>query len=328
MHHTQHASGQQFVNPAHHAYMADPFVFRWDGVYYAVGTGEPAGDRKDGLLFPALFSEDFIRWEGDGGALIPPEPSLGTDFWAPEIAFDNGTFYLYYSVGFGDRGHQLRVATASTPLGPYRDQRPLLDDPSSCQFAIDPHPFRDIDGRWRLFYARDFLDTDRPGTALVTTPLENMVRISPDYKVVARAHHEWQRYQRDRPIYGGVCDWHTLEGPCVVSHQGRYYCLYSGGNWQSESYGLDYVWSDRIEGPYVDDNPGDGPRLLRTIPGLVIGPGHNSVVTGPNGSTQYIAYHAWDAKKTARRLCFDALDWTSEGPRCLGPTWEPKVVDW
>ena len=41
--------------------------------------------------------------------------------------------------------------------------------PPECPFAIDPHPFQDADGRWYLFYATDFLDTEggaRAGTAL------------------------------------------------------------------------------------------------------------------------------------------------------------------
>src|SRR5579871_1359901 len=191
----QHSPGQSFVNPAHHAYFADPFVFQRNGVYYAVGTGEPVHKAEDGRLFPTLTSTDFIHWESHGEALIPPDPALGTDFWAPEIAFHDGLYYLYYSVGFGDRGHTLRVATSTEPLGPYTDQGALLEDPSTCPFAIDPHPFQDRDGHWYLFYARDFLEGDRPGTALVVTPLEGMLRIRNDYSVVARATHDWQGYQ-------------------------------------------------------------------------------------------------------------------------------------
>jgi len=52
----------------------------------------------------------------------------------------------------------------------------------------------------------------------------------------------------------------------------------------------------------------------------VIGPGHNSVVVGPDNVTQYIVYHAWDKAHTARRMCVDKLVWTADGPRC-SPTW-------
>ena len=32
-----------------------------------------------------------------------------------------------------------------------------------------------------------------------------------------------------RLMYGRVHDWHTIEGPCVTKHAGKYYCFFSGG---------------------------------------------------------------------------------------------------
>jgi beta-xylosidase len=321
-------NSKRFGNPAYPNYFADPFVFRLDGHFYAVGTGEAHHPEFADRVFPMLRSEDFINWTAIDGALLPPDPSLGTDFWAPEIVQEGDRFFLYYSVGFADRNHQLRVATSDTPLGPFRDTGEPVLDPKSCGFAIDPNPFKDEQGNWYLFYARDLLDGDRPGTSIVMAQLDDMRKVRDDYQIVVRAAHDWQRFERGRAIYGSIYDWHTLEGPCVIKHLERYYCLYSAGNWQDDTYGLDYLSSDAITGPFEDDNDGSGPRLLKTVPRKVIGPGHNSVVVGPNDITQYIAYHAWDAAKNARRLCFDVLDWTPNGPRCQGPTWEPKVVDW
>jgi len=260
-----------------------------------------------------LRSEDFRNWQPLGGALVPVA-DCGTDYWAPEITFRDGQFVMVYSVGQSDHGHHLRVALAERPEGPYRDTGTPLLDPASSLFSIDAHPVQDVDGRWYLFYARDFLDSDRPGTSLVMTTWDDPVRIGTDFNVVARARHEWQRYQARRPMYGGIHDWHTLEGPCVVRHDDRYYCLYSGGNWQNATYGVDYVWSTSVTGPFRDDNPGDVPRVLRSIPDRLVGPGHNSVVLGPDGTTDYIAYHAW--KEGERRFCLDPLTWTNEGPRC------------
>lgn len=318
-------ASRTFTNPAYSEYFADPFVFRHQGVYYALGTGE-SSDPYGGIReFPMLRSEDFLTWHPVGYALKRPEIGA-THFWAPEVAVEGGRFYLYYSAGIGDRGHHLRVATSDRPEGPYVDTGAPLLNPECTPFAIDASPFRDDDGRWYLFYARDFLDTDRPGTALVVAPLDDMTRLGTDFHVVMRARHDWQRYQANRSMYGGVYDWHTLEGPCVVKHEGRYYCLYSGGNWQNATYGLDFVVADSVLGPYIDTNEGEGARVLRTVPGKVIGPGHNSIVEGPYGRQMYVAYHAWDIGMEARRICFDRLEWTPTGPRCLGPTWEPQLL--
>jgi GH43 family beta-xylosidase len=92
-------------------------------------------------------------------------------------------------------------------------------------------------------------------------------------------------------VYDATFDWHTIEGPCVVKHEGRYYCFYSGSNWQMPRYGVDFVIADNPLGPYSEGR--DGPRVLHGIPSHVRGPGHHSIVFGPDGKTQYMVYHAW-----------------------------------
>ena len=107
----------------------------------------------------------------------------------------------------------------------------------------------------------------------------------------------------------------------MCKHNGRYYCFYSGGCWQNDSYGVDYGVADHVMGPYSDSGNENGPRVLKTVPNHVIGPGHNSIIRGPDGETDYIVYHAWDKKMTMRCMFVDELTWTPEGPRCLGPTY-------
>jgi beta-xylosidase len=148
------------------------------------------------------------------------------------VAFHDRKFWLYYSVGFGDKNHQLRVATSDTPLGPYQDLDRAVIDPAHCPFTIDAHPFQDEDGRWYLFYARDFIDQRdgaRPGTALMVAPMKSMTELADESHVVLRAKHDWQRFEKNREMYGARYDWHTLEGPFVRRHNGRYYCFYSAG---------------------------------------------------------------------------------------------------
>jgi arabinan endo-1,5-alpha-L-arabinosidase len=115
-------------------------------------------------------------------------------------------------------------------------------------------------------------------------------------------------------VYGQTFDWHTIEGPCVVKHDGRYYCFYSGANWQTPRYGVDYVEAEHPLGPYSEG--GDHARVLQGIPGHVRGPGHYSIVFGPDGHTQFVLYHAWDAQMKEREMCLDKLQWTADGPHC------------
>ncbi len=313
------------LNPVYGSYFADPFVWKSGGSYYAIGTGAlEAKGEVIGKIFPVLQSEDFFQWKFASNALTRPDESLGANFWAPEVAQYENHYFLYYSVGHGDKNHQLRVAVSDRPQGPYRDMGKSLLDPRRCPFAIDAHPFQDDDGHWYLFYARDFLDVSpktRAGTALMVARMKSMTELEDEGRVVIRARHDWQRFQANRPMYDRVWDWHTIEGPFVRKHAGRYYCFYSGGRWESETYGVDYCVAENILGPYVDDSNEAGPRVLRTVPGQVIGPGHNSIIVGPDGETDYLVYHAWDKELKARQMFIDRLNWTLDGPRCEGPTW-------
>uniref|UniRef100_B8HTF9 Glycoside hydrolase family 43 n=1 Tax=Cyanothece sp. (strain PCC 7425 / ATCC 29141) TaxID=395961 RepID=B8HTF9_CYAP4 len=319
-----------YTNPVYRGYFADPFVWKHAGVYYAIGTGAAEATGQNlATVFPLLRSADFLNWEFAGHALPRPEASLGDNFWAPEIAFAAGQFYLYYSVGHGDKNHQLRVAVSDSPLGPYTDLGHALIDPQCCAFAIDPHAFQDEDGQWYLFYACDFLDTEngvRAGTALMVDRLLGMTRLAGEARVVLRARSDWQRFLANRPMYGGIYDWHTLEGPCVRKYGNRYYCFYSGGCWETENYGVDYGVAEAVMGPYSDQGNEAGPRVLRTVPDRVLGPGHNSIVLGPDDQTEYLVYHAWGVDRQARQMCVDQLIWTAAGPRSPGPTWTSQSV--
>jgi hypothetical protein len=61
-----------------------------------------------------------------------------------------------------------------------------------------------------------------------------------------------------------------------------------------------------------------GPTLLKTLPGEPTGPGHCSVVTGPDGEDR-LAFDAWDPAATRREFHLRRLRWTADGP-VLGST--------
>ena len=272
-----------------------------------------------------LHSRDLVSWRPLGDALAIHGDAFDA-LWAPEVAYDNGTFYMYYSAGGEEgEGHQLRVAMATGPSGPFEDSGVVLtpDDP----FTIDAHPFRDDDGWWYLYYCRDFLDSERGervGTGIVVDRLVGMTRLAGERRTVVRPHAEWQLYERQREWYGRVWDWYTVEGPFVRKHDGRYYCLYSGGAWKEPNYGVSYAVADHPMGPYASGPDADEPELLRTRPGRTIGPGHASVVHAPDNVHEYIVYHAWDPQHTARLMRIDLLNWGEEGPYSSGPTLDPQ----
>jgi beta-xylosidase len=287
----------------HDGYFADPFVLRGADGYVAYGTGGTV----DGRVFEVLRSQDLVRWERVGGALQPLDEAWATDYWAPEVAFEAGRYFLYYSAGSGDKGHLIRVAVAESPYGPFVDQGLMLTPDE--RFAIDPHPFRDEDGQWYLYYAIDVLEGERVGTTVAVDRLVEMTRLEGRPRTLLRASDDWQLFLRGREMYGAVYDWHTLEGPFVVRRGGRYVLFYSGGSWEQETYGVSYAVADHPLGPFTE--PERGPVVLSG------GRGHNSVVIGPDGEDR-IAYHAWDSGRTRRELCIDRLVWDGFRPRVAG----------
>jgi len=308
-----------FTNPVYSEYLADPFCFHHEGTYYAVGTGrrECNYGKPDGNVVPMVKSQDLQHWQPVGQVLIPPDIERGGCFWAPEVAYHDGLFYMYYHPCGNGKGFHIRVAVAEIPEGPYEDTGQPLTDVERNRFAIDSHPFRDDDGQWYLFYATNFHDFDEHtfrGTALVIDRMVSMTQLEGDPKVVMRAHWQWQRYDKQRDVNGVVADSYTLEGPTACRRGNRYYCFYSGGNYQNESYGVDYLVADSVFGPWREIGCERGAQIMRTIPGNVIGPGHNSIVTSPDGD-DYIVYHAWNDDRTARLMCVDPLQWTTNGPR-------------
>src|SRR5436309_3234130 len=94
------------LNPVYPAYFADPFCFLHNNTYYAIGTGKDEADacpttRND---VPMNKSHDLQTWLPIGHVQKPPQEEKGGCFWAPEIAYDGKTFYMYYHPNGNGRG--------------------------------------------------------------------------------------------------------------------------------------------------------------------------------------------------------------------------------
>jgi GH43 family beta-xylosidase len=294
-------------SPTRPDYFADPFVVRTpDGGYAAYGTQPETGTTD--RVFEVLLSDDLCSWRPAGHALQRLAPDMGDQYWAPEVCWRDGAWWMYYSVGHGIDRHHLRVARASDATGPFVDVGVNLEHGES--FAIDPHPFQDEDGQWYLYYARDVLDADRPGTHLAVGRLDHPTTLT-DVRAALAPNADWQIYQRDRQMYGRIQDWHTLEGPSVVHRDGRYWMTFSGGAWTGPGYAVSWATAAHPLGPWTHA-PAGSPPILHTGPNL-IGPGHNSLVVAPDG-TDRIAFHAWDANGGRRQMHLAPIVFAETGP--------------
>jgi GH43 family beta-xylosidase len=310
------AAAATYLNPVYGRDFPDPFILKHAGEYWAYSTGF----WRDGRAFGVLHSRDLVHWRELEGALAPL-PGDHPCYWAPEVTYENGRFLMYYSVG-NEKLMHIRVAVAEHPAGPFTDSGHEL---TSAEFAIDPHVFVDADGTRWLFYATDFLTHTHIGTGTVRERLLDPFTLAGDPRPVTRARYDWQVYDPERREKGGV-RWHTVEGPFVLRRKNLYYQMFSGGNWQNLTYGVSYAVSDRIEREDEWEQAADGARvlpILRTIPERVIGPGHNSVVRGPDNQQLFCVYHRWDGEH-GRVLSIDRLDWVGERMIVLGATTTPQ----
>src|SRR5215213_2398459 len=184
-----------YINPVYPKSFPDPYVLKFCGRYYAYATGHAS----EGGIFQILTSNDLVDWQEIGGAMEP----LAEDhpfYWAPEVFYDNGKFYLYYSVG-NETIMEIRVAVSDRPDGGFIDSGHRLTDE---EFAIDAHVFIDTDGSKYLFYATDFLEHSHIGTGTVVDRMIDWFTLAKSPSVVTRAKYDWQVYDPNRKEKGGV----------------------------------------------------------------------------------------------------------------------------
>jgi beta-xylosidase len=301
-----------YRNPVYPHDFPDPFVMKHRDKFWGYCTGF----QPDGGVFGIIHSKNLTHWEYIGSAM---QPLAGNHpcYWAPEVTQEpDGSFLLYYSVGNEETMH-IRIARSERPEGPFHDLGVTL---TKEPFAIDPHVFIDDDSSRYLFYATDFLTHTHIGTGTVVDRMIDSFTLEGKPEPVTRAKYEWQVYDPKRASKGGV-KWHTVEGPFVLKHNGLYYQMFSGGNWQNLTYGVSYAVSDKIKPGHEWHQHADGMQVLpvlRTIPGKVIGPGHNSVVIGPDGKQLFCVYHLW--QNSVRAMAIDRIEWEGNTLTVHGPT--------
>ena len=305
----------EYTNPVYANSFPDPFVLKFKGEYFAYCTGL----HESGDVFTVLRSRDLVNWTAVGPAM----KRLKTDspfYWAPEVVHADGRFLLYYSVG-NETLMELRVAESVRPDGGFVDARKTL---TSAEFAIDAHVFTDQDGTRYLFYATDFLEHTHIGTGSVIDRMLDWFTLEGNPRPVTRAKYDWQVYDPHRKEKGGV-RWYTVEGPTVLKRKGVYFEMFSGGNWQNTSYGVSFAVTDDLNSGEEWVQFSDGETVLpvlRTVPGIIVGPGHNSVVRGPNHFELYCVYHRWT--DAGRVLAMDRMDIVHRRIFVLGATSTPQ----
>lgn len=145
-----------------HLYTADPSAHVWqDGRLYVYPSHDVDPPRGCDLMdrYHVFSTIDMQHWRDHGEILSSEQVEWGRKeggfMWAPDCAYKNGTYYLYFPHPSGtdwNRTWRVGIATSDRPDGGFRVQG-WLDTQGDDAFAmIDPCVFVDSDGQAYFYY--------------------------------------------------------------------------------------------------------------------------------------------------------------------------------
>ncbi|WEK70325.1 MAG: family 43 glycosylhydrolase [Candidatus Chryseobacterium colombiense] len=195
--------------------MRDHFIIKVDDLWYCVGTSNPVWEGKNpGVRM--LVSKDMVNWKQHSFLIdakkLPKDCPYDGRFWAPEIHFIKGKYYLIVNSGKvtkedpkGMATHSIWLFSADKVTGPYK----LLNGPLTPQYNNDATLFEDEDGQVYLYCSGNGLFQAKIDlkTGKLTTPIQ---------KFLDKKQSGWPEW-----MVGGI------EGPFVTKKEGMYFMFFS-----------------------------------------------------------------------------------------------------
>jgi arabinan endo-1,5-alpha-L-arabinosidase len=248
------------------------------------------------------------------------------NFWAPDIAFFNNQYYLYYSVSlFGKNTSCIGLATNRTlnPKDPdykWLDQGKIIQSyPGKTNWnAIDPNLIVAEDGTPYLCFG-SFWD----GLKMVELSSDAKKVVTNLDKIPGIASRKKSSNDPNPPsVNNNPADagGNAIEAPFIFK-KGKYYYLFASIDYcckgVNSSYKMIYGRSEQITGPFLDKEgrdmaTGGGSILLQSDENWY-GVGHNSAYTF--NEKDYLIFHGYDAKDNGKskliikELHFDNKAW-------------------
>jgi Glycosyl hydrolases family 43 len=279
-----------------HIYTADPSAHVFDGRIYIY----PSHDIESNIPFDDLGShfamEDYhvLSMDGPQGKVIDHGIALKVDdvlwadkqMWAPDAAFKNGKYYLYFPAKRPDGIFQIGVAVSDKPEGPFVAE----PTPIQASYSIDPAVFCDDDGICYMYFGgiwggqlqsyRDnkyddgHLEPTATENALgprVTRLKENMLEFDEEVKEIVIND------ESGNPLLAGDNDRRFFEASWMHKYNDKYYFSYSTG----DTHYLCYAIGDNPYGPFTY-----GGRILNPVIGWT---SHHSIIE--YDGRWYLFYH-------------------------------------
>ncbi len=298
---------QYFSNPI--GEHADPWIIQYNGRYlscFSDGKREISVHVSDRLT---ALGPKHVVWTGPASG-----PASG-QAWAPELHRLDGRWYIYFAASDGrNETHRAWVLESAAPdvLGPYTLHGPLYtgDDPNlsaSNHWAIDLTVF---DLGPRLYAIWSGWQDERDIQHLFIAPMKDPLSIAaPRVRLCANDDFLWERVD-ESPRGRGL-----NEAPEVLQHKGRTFVTFScSGSWQP-SYKIGLLELKRGTDPLHPENWIKYPKPAFESTATTFGVGHNSFVKSPDGTEDWLIYHAKVERRPGwHRVVFEQpFTWTPDG---------------
>jgi len=204
----QKGNRNTYSNPVIPGDIPDPSIIRVGNIYYATGTSFDFGPN-----YPIYESTDMINWKRTASVFNELPAWASDDFWAPELFYKDGTFFVYYTTKRKDnRIACIGVATTNDIRKGFTDHGIIIE---WGEEAIDAFVFEDQDGKSYITWKAYGLTKGREVEILASElSRDGLHRIGNPFTLTDHTYG-----------WNGAGD----EGECLVKHQGFYYLFYSIG---------------------------------------------------------------------------------------------------
>ncbi len=129
-------------------HIRDPFVLLADGKYYMYGSRGPE-TWGEGTGLDVYISDDLENWSEAIEAFTPPENFWShKNFWAPEVHFYKGSYYMFVSFISDTRLRGTQILKSEKPEGPFT---PHSDGP------VTPEEWMCLDGTFLVDKGKPYM---------------------------------------------------------------------------------------------------------------------------------------------------------------------------
>jgi len=283
----------------------DPWLEYYDGNYYLAATtwASELTMRKSPTLAGLKTAEPVrIYFETD--------PSRCCNMWAPEFRLFDGHWYFYYSAGtplgnYDNQRSYVLESAGTDPMGPYTFKARLFD-PSHDTWSIDGSVLELNGALYFLFSAFDGFQS------LFIAPMSNPWTISGPRTRISMPEYDWE-----------AAGSYVNEGPVALHHGDKTFIVYSASACSTPDYKLGmltYTGGDPLSAATWVKNP--EPVFQRSDENGVFAPGHNGFFKSPDGTEDWIVYHANDSVSGgcdgARTTRVQKFTWNDDGTPNFG----------